>query len=71
MPDMIEALGTTFVWMPSSRARKTRSVWVVALGGGGLVSFLFWEFESMGEESTANCELQELGCCLPEGIAHD
>ncbi len=31
MPDMMEALGTTFVGMLSSRARRTRSVWVVAL----------------------------------------
>lgn len=31
IPDMMEALGTTLVWMPSSRARRTRSVCVVAL----------------------------------------
>lgn len=31
IPDMIEALGTTFVSMFSSRARRTRSVCVVAL----------------------------------------
>lgn len=31
MADIIDALGTVFVGMPNSRARRTRSVWVVAL----------------------------------------